>query len=89
MTGITATDIVLRAREQMQAITGLSPDTVSRFDRDGDGWAIGIDMLEHRSIPRTHDLIASFEVSLTADGTVTRWKRTGRFQRGQGQAGEA
>lgn len=86
---MTPTDIVVRAKQQMQVITGLSPDAVSRFDRDGEGWAIGIDMLEAKSITRTNDLLSSFEVSVAADGTVTRWKRTARFLRGQGHAGEA
>jgi adenosylmethionine-8-amino-7-oxononanoate aminotransferase len=43
-----------------------------------------MDMLEHRSIPRTQDLLASYEVTLADDGQVTGWHRTGRFIRGQG-----
>jgi hypothetical protein len=75
------TDIVETAKRQMAAITGLPPDTVARLDRAEDGWAVAIDMLEHRAIPRTHDLIAAFEVTLDEGGRVLRWKRTGRFQR--------
>jgi hypothetical protein len=77
------TDLIEQTKRQMSAITGLTSDTVSRFDRSDEGWTLGIDMLEHRSVPRTQDLLASFEVLLDEDGRVTRWRRTGRFVRGQ------
>lgn len=77
------TELIERTKKQMALITGLSPETVSRLDRAETGWNIGIDMLEHRSIPRTHDLLASFDVAIDEDGTVQRWRRTGRFVRCQ------
>jgi hypothetical protein len=76
-------DIVEDTKRQMAVITGLSPDTISRFDRSDTGWMLDIDMLEHRSVPRTQDLLASFEVTLDDTGQVMRWRRTGRFFRGQ------
>jgi len=79
----TVENLVEATKRQMSAITGLSPDTISRFDRAEEGWMLHIDMLEHRSVPRTQDLLASFEVALDDAGQVTRWRRTGRFVRGQ------
>lgn len=76
-------DLIERTKRQMAAITGLMPETVSRFDRGDEGWNVAIDMLEHRAIPRTQDLLASFEVLVDPRGTLRRWKRTGRFVRGQ------
>jgi hypothetical protein len=76
-------DLIDRTKVQMQKITGLPADTVSRLDPSETGWMMGIDMLEHRSVPRTQDLLASFEVVLDQDGTITRWRRTGRFVRNQ------
>lgn len=76
-------DIVEDTKRQMTAITGLPPDQISRFDRAEEGWTLNIDMVEHRSIPRTQDLLASFEVMLDDTGQVTRWRRTARFVRGQ------
>ena len=83
MSTITLVDLASETKRQMAAITGLTPDTISRLDRAEDGWSISIDMLEHRSIPRTQDLLASFEVKLDDDGQVTSWHRIGRFVRGQ------
>ncbi|MBK1661879.1 hypothetical protein E2C05_26570 [Paracraurococcus ruber] len=78
------TEIVERTKRQMASITGLSPETVARFDRDDEGWSVAIDMIEHRAIPRTNDLLASFEVKLDPGGNVLRWKRLGRFLRSHG-----
>jgi hypothetical protein len=78
------TAILFQTKRQMAAITGLIPETVARFDREDEGWSAAIDMVEHRAIPRTNDLLASFEVKLDQEGNVLRWKRTGRFLRSQG-----
>lgn len=79
---LTLTDLVESAKRQMTSITGMEYDTISEFDQVGDGWAVVIDMLEHRSIPRTQDLLSTFEVRLDNAGRVTRWKRTNRSTRG-------
>lgn len=76
-------ELIAKTKEQMEAITGLSSETVSRLDRAESGWNLGIDMLEHSSIPRTHDLMASFEVTLDEAGNIQCWRRTGRFVRCQ------
>jgi hypothetical protein len=81
---MTVTDLVERCKRQMEAITGLHPDAVSRLDRSADGWTLGIDMLEHRSVPRTQDLLAAYEVAIDPDGEVLTWKRVSRFTRAQG-----
>ena len=80
---MTMSELIAKTKEQMEAITGLSPETVSRLDRAEAGWSLGIDMLEHSSIPRTYDLLASFEVSLDEEGNIQCWRRTGRFVRCQ------
>lgn len=79
-------ELIERTKRSMAAITGLPPDTVSRLDPGEGGWTVGIDMIEHRSIPRTQDLLASFEVTLDAAGNIQRWRRTGRFHRAQAGA---
>jgi hypothetical protein len=83
MTTTSVTDLIEETKRQMAVITGLPPETISRFDRADEGWTLAIDMLEHRSVPRTQDLLASFEVMLDPEGHVTCWRRTGRFKRCQ------
>ena len=84
MNALNLASLVEDTKRQMTTITGLQYDTISQFDQTDDGWALVIDMLEHRSVPRTQDLLCSFEVALDSGGHVTRWRRTGRFTRGQG-----
>jgi hypothetical protein len=80
---ISMSELISRTKQQMQAITGMAPETVSRFDRAQDGWSVGIDMVEHQALPRTYDLLASFDVSLDETGEIKCWHRTGRFLRNQ------
>lgn len=81
---MNVTQIVDRTKRQMEAITGLVPDAISRLDRSAEGWTLGIDMLEHRSVPRTQDLLAAYEVMLDPAGDVVTWRRTARFVRAHG-----
>ena len=77
------THLVENTKLRMAAMTGLEYDTISQLDPSEGGWKMVIDMLEHRSIPRTQDLLSSFEVVLDGAGELVRWKRTGRYTRGQ------
>jgi hypothetical protein len=75
--------LVEDTKRQMMSITGMEYDTISQFDQSGDGWTLVIDMLEHRSIPRTQDLLSSYEVALDGSGRLKSWRRTNRYTRGQ------
>jgi len=77
-------NLVEDTKRQMTSITGMPYDTISQFDQAADGWTMVIDMLEHRSVPRTQDLLSSYEVVVDTSGQVTSWRRTGRYTRGQG-----
>jgi hypothetical protein len=83
MNGTNLANLVENAKHQMISITGLQFDTVSQFDQTDAGWMLVLDLLEHRSIPRTQDLLSTFEVTLDSAGQVARWRRTNRFIRGQ------
>jgi hypothetical protein len=75
--------LVEDTKRQMTSITGMEYDTISQCDPAEDGWTMVIDMLEHKSIPRTQDLLSSYEVALDNQGKVRRWRRTARYTRGQ------
>jgi hypothetical protein len=83
---MTLAEVIAKTKAQMAEITGLETDTVARLDRVEGGWSVAIDMLEHKAIPRTNDLLSSFEVELNQDGDVVRWKRVGRSIRGAAHA---
>ncbi|EFH09342.1 gas vesicle protein GvpO [Teichococcus cervicalis] len=75
--------LVSQARRQLEALLSQPTETVSRFEPTEEGWLLHLDVLEHHAIPRTHDLIARYEVALDPGGGLRRWKRTSRGQRGQ------
>ncbi len=78
-----ARDIALRAKSELQEITGLKPDTVSKVLHGDKGWVVNIDMIEHKSIPESRDVIATYELILDGEGTMLTYERVRRFIRGQ------
>jgi hypothetical protein len=78
-----ATDVVQRAREQLETLTGRPADSVSglRRDDDEDVWRVTVDVVELERIPHSTDILASYEVTLDSDGDVVGYQRTNRFNR--------
>jgi hypothetical protein len=74
--------IVQKAKEQLNALTGLRPDTVSKMLKNGDSWRIVVEMLELKAIPESKDLLATYETVLDAEGNLMSYERTARYRRG-------
>ncbi|MEU6125514.1 gas vesicle protein [Streptomyces sp. NPDC047123] len=79
--------VVLRhGREQLAELTGMTPESVSSFERTEDGWLLQIEVLELARVPDTMSLIASYEVQLDPQGELTGYRRTRRYERGRSEA---
>ncbi len=78
-----ARDIALKAKSELQEITGLKPETVSKVLKGDQGWTVSIDLVEHKSIPESRDVLATYELQLDGDGTMLTYERVRRFIRGQ------
>lgn len=74
--------IVQMAKEQLNALTGLRPDTVSKMLKSGEGWRIVVEMLELKVIPDSKDLLATYETVLDDEGNLLSYERTARYRRG-------
>lgn len=74
--------IVQMAKEQLNALTGLRPDTVSKMLKNGEGWRIVVEMVELKSIPESKDVLATYETLLDDDGNLLSYERTARYRRG-------
>jgi hypothetical protein len=48
---------------------------------DGDGWRVGVDVIEVRRIPDTTSLLATYEVELDAGGELLAYRRVRRYRR--------
>jgi hypothetical protein len=49
---------------------------------DGQGWLVGVDVLEVPRIPDTTSLMATYEVELGDDGGLRGYRRVRRYRRG-------
>jgi hypothetical protein len=76
-------EIATRAKDQLSALTGLKPSTVSSLSHDEDGWHIVADLIELKRIPESADVLATYEVRLDDKGNLLSYQRTRRYTRGQ------
>lgn len=78
-----ARDIALKAKSELQDITGLRAETVSKIAAQDNGWQVDVDMVELKSIPESKDVIATYELLMDGDGNTLSYKRVRRFLRGE------
>ncbi|MCC9307828.1 gas vesicle protein [Kitasatospora sp. RB6PN24] len=81
--GIGAAEAAAKAAAQVQTLTGRGPEGVTALERTGDGWRIGIEVLETRRIPDSTDILAVYEVMLDEDGDLVSYRRESRYYRGR------
>ncbi|THC51321.1 gas vesicle protein [Streptomyces sp. A1499] len=78
--------VVLRgAREQLAELTGMTPESVSSFERTESGWLLEVEVLELARVPDTMSLLASYEVQLDPQGELTGYRRLRRYERGRSE----
>ena len=74
--------LIQQAKRQVRELTGLQPETVSTLARDGDAnWIVRVEALELTRVPRTMDVLGSYEVTLSDDGELVGFRRTRRYHR--------
>lgn len=77
------TDVVRRAREQLEALQGREPESVSSLERTHDGWIATFEVVELSRVPDSTDVMASYEVVLDEQKNVRRYARIRRYYRSQ------
>jgi gas vesicle protein GvpO len=71
------------ALEQLAELTGQKVEGLSGIHRNDDGWLVTAEVLELRRIPETTDVLATYEVTLDDDGSLTGYRRARRYTRAQ------
>jgi hypothetical protein len=71
------------ALEQLAELTGQKVEGLSGIHRNDDGWVVTAEVLELRRIPETTDVMATYEVTLDDDGSLTGYRRARRYTRAQ------
>lgn len=82
-------EILEQAKQRLADTTGLKPITITRANKDNEGWHVGLDMLELSRIPTATDVIGDYDVLLTEDGRMLQFERRRTRLRGEPVGDEA
>lgn len=85
---LTAKQAAQAALGQIMELTSKSAEGITEVGRTEDGWVVGIEVVEDRRIPSAADILASYQVTLDADGELTSYRRIRRYMRGRGDLGD-
>ena len=76
-------DVVDRIRSEFTDVTGLEPEATTGLKRTTDGWAALIDVVELARVPRSTDVLATYEVTTDEDGSLRSFDRVHRYRRSE------
>ncbi|GAB2596998.1 hypothetical protein GCM10027168_32260 [Streptomyces capparidis] len=85
---LTGREAAVCAAVHVREFTGREPEAVVALERTGDGWRVGIEVLEARRVPDTTDVLALYRVDVDEDGELIAYRRDRRYSRGRGEEGE-
>lgn len=71
------------AQQYISDLTGQIPESVSGLTRSDGGWKVALDVVELERVPRTTDVLASYEVELDENGDLVGYRRLSRYYRSQ------
>jgi hypothetical protein len=80
---VGAPEIVRRAIEQMNELTGREIEGVLGLQRHDDGFIVTIEVVELRRVPDSTDVLGSYAVAVDARGELQEYRRTRRYFRSQ------
>jgi len=74
---------VVRAKEFLFELTGQEAESVTGLRAEHGRWKVALDVVELERVPRTTDVLASYELELDEEGELIGYKRLGRYYRSQ------
>lgn len=78
---ISISDAVIKARHELNKLTGLELATTLKTKRNDNGWYVAIELIEKHSIPDGMDILATYEVLLDDNGNMLEFNRQGMRKR--------
>ncbi len=79
---LTLRTAIAQAKTIVADMTDQTPDAIARCQRGDDGaWTIVIDTIESHARMGDNDLLAAYEICLTAEGELTQFERLRRYHR--------
>lgn len=80
---LTAKGAIRRSVEQLEELTGRTPESVIAVDREEEGWRVSLELVESRRIPDTADILAEYSAYVDDRGELTGYRRVARYSRGR------
>jgi hypothetical protein len=84
--GLDARGAVRKALEELTDLIPHQLEGVVGVRREDESWVVMIEVLEDEHIPSTSDILAEFEVRLSAEGELLGYHRGRRYVRGRVEA---
>lgn len=75
-------EIRAEVQDVAEDIVGYPLSGITRIEHDDESWSVAIEVVERESIPDTQDILGKYELTLDESGTVTGYRRTDRYRRG-------
>jgi hypothetical protein len=74
-------EIVRKAREALELITGHKPESVIRCEKQGEGFSVQLELMEMKGRLADNDLLAAYAILLDAKGEVESFERVAQYAR--------
>lgn len=78
---MTMEKIILKARSDINKLTGLALSSTVKTVKDDKGWHVSVEMVEKRSIPDGMDVLATYDVLFDDEGNLLEFNRKGMRKR--------
>jgi hypothetical protein len=75
------TGIAKVAREQLAQLVGREPEAATRLTPTDGGWNLSFEVVDLERVPRSTDVMASYDVSLDHEGRLLDYARLRRYYR--------
>jgi hypothetical protein len=80
---VSAPEAIRSAAGQLGELLGTAPESVSALQPRDDGWVADVEVVELERVPDTMTVMASYRVTLDAQGQLLGYERIRRYARGQ------
>ncbi len=80
---LSATDVAQVAERYLAELTGKQTLGVVFVERNDEGWAVGVEVLEDRRIPSSADILALYRAEIDMDGELLSYGRMQQYMRGR------
>ncbi len=68
-------EVIEKARSELNKLTGLEISSTLGAARDEDGWVVSIEVVEKHSLPDGMDILATYQSKLDPDGNMMEFNR--------------